>query len=104
MTSTIGLADAIEDLRRELTDATRRGDGQSIRFTIDAIELELELEVVREGGGDGKVSFKVLGSGIDVGAKGNLAHTNVHRIKLCLKPTGETGPLEVRNADPIEPK
>ena len=87
--NTIGLADAIENLRQELTEATKRSEGQSLRFSIDDIELELAVEVVREGGGEGKVSFKVFGSGVELGGKGGRSDSSAHRIKMKLKPSPE---------------
>jgi hypothetical protein len=87
-TSTIGLADAIENLRQELTEATKRGEGQSLRFNVNGIDLELAVEIAREGGAGGKVSFKVLSVGGEIGGEGKLSHSNVHRIKVTLKPAG----------------
>jgi|1185.fasta_scaffold1374961_1 hypothetical protein len=87
--TTIGLADAIENLRQELTEATRQGQDQRLRFKIDDIELELAVAIVREGGGEGKLSFKVLGSGAEVAGKGRFGQNDIHRIKLSLKLAGD---------------
>lgn len=94
-TTPVCLADAIENLRQELSEATKRGEGQALRFNIGDIELELAVELTREGGGKGKVSFNVLGSGVEVGGKGGLSHSNAHRVKITLKPTGGSGEYQV---------
>lgn len=99
MPSPIGLADAIENLRQELTEATRRGQGQSLRFTVEAIELEVAVDIVREGGGEGKVSFKVLGSGVEIGGRGALSQSSAHRVKIILKPAGASGDYQVGDAE-----
>lgn len=81
MTSRIGLADAINNLREELAEAVRCGDGQDVRFQVEGIDLE--LAVTCEVGGNGKVSFHVLGAGAEIGGKGGTKTS--HRIKLALK-------------------
>ena len=98
-TTQIGLADAIENLRQELSEATRRGEGQALRFNVDDIELELAVELVRENGGEAKVHFKVLGSGVEVGGKGGLSHSDAHRVKITLKPAGAAGGYKVGDVD-----
>lgn len=89
----IGLADAIENLRQELTEASRRGEGKELRFNVDAIELELAVELAAEGGGGGKVSFNVLGVGAEVGGEGKLSRSNAHRVTVKLKPAAGSSAL-----------
>src|SRR4051812_48905548 len=57
---TVGLADAIEGLRRDLIDAMARGDGQALQFQLDPVEVTLETVVTKEAGG--KIGWKVLES------------------------------------------
>lgn len=83
----IGIADAIESLRTDLSEAIARGDGQALRFKVEGIELE--LAVVCEVGGNSKASFHVLGIGAEVGGK--VGATTTHRVKLSLKPADQDG-------------
>lgn len=91
----VGIADAIENLRQEMTEAIERGKAQKVRFNVDQVDLELAVEIEREVGGEGKVSFKVFGSGIDLGGKGSLSQAIAHRVKITLKPASDTGPFQV---------
>jgi Trypsin-co-occurring domain 2 len=58
-----GLADAIEALRAELTDAMARGEGHDMRFHIKPIELMMQVAVTT--GADGKIGWSVLGIGAE---------------------------------------
>ncbi|MQP68601.1 hypothetical protein GE253_25135 [Niveispirillum sp. SYP-B3756] len=83
----VGIADAIDTLRKELAEAINRGDGEELRFKVNGIELE--LTVACEISGNGKASFKVFGIGGEVG--GSAKGTNTHKIKLMLEPTDKEG-------------
>ncbi|MDG5493316.1 trypco2 family protein [Niveispirillum sp. BGYR6] len=83
----VGIADAIDTLRKELADAINRGDGEALRFKVKGIELE--LTVACEISGNGKASFKVLGIGGEVG--GSAKSTNTHKVKLTLEPVDKNG-------------
>ena len=98
----IGLAEAIENLRQELKEATEQGKDQELRLLVDGIELELEIEISKEGGSQGKVSFNLFGSGAEVGVAGQMGKTRAHRIKLSLrpKPPGGEGAYEMGDAVP----
>src|SRR5438105_4282113 len=100
----IGVADAIANLRQEMTKAIERGKDQKLRFTVDQVELELAVEIEREAGGEGKVSFKIFGSGIDLGGKGSLSEATVHRMKIMLKPAPDSGPFQVIDEEGQRPK
>lgn len=63
----IGLAHAIKSLRAELADAITQGDGEDLRFKVEAIDLE--LAVACEVGSNGELSFQVLGLGGKLGGK-----------------------------------
>lgn len=72
----IGLAEAIEQLREELGAAQDAGAGQQLRFEVVEVEMELLVELRKEGGG--KVDFKV------VGADGQVTSSTTHKLKLRL--------------------
>lgn len=76
--SITGLADAIEALRAELTDAVSRGANQSMRFRIKPVELKIQVAVTK--GLDGKIAWNVLG----LGAK-RVSET-AHELHLHLEP------------------
>jgi hypothetical protein len=101
MTSPIGLAEAVENLRRELKEATERSKGDELRLLVDAIELELELEISREGGPEGKVSFTLFGTGVEFGGGAKAGTTSAHRIKLSLRPKPPEGSAAYEMADSV---
>ncbi|WP_371552497.1 hypothetical protein OG266_44015 [Streptomyces sp. NBC_00554] len=78
--SRVGVAQAIEQLRRELGEAQDAGANQQLRFEIAEVQMELLVELREEGGPEAKVSFGVLSVG--AGAKVGRAHT--HRLTLKL--------------------
>lgn len=81
------IADAIDALRKDLTEAVARGDGQDLRFKVDGVDVE--LTVACEVGGNNKASFHVLGIGAELGGK--LGTTMTHKVKLSLKPADRDG-------------
>ena len=54
----VGLADAIEALRNELIDAMNRGADKPMRFTLEPIELTVEVVVTKDA--HGKIGWQVL--------------------------------------------
>jgi hypothetical protein len=72
----IGLAEAIEQLREELGAAQDAGADQQLRFEVVEVEMELLVELRKEGGG--KVDFKV------VGADGKISSNTSHKLRLKL--------------------
>lgn len=81
--SNIGLAEAIEQLRSELGAAQDAGADQQLRFSIEEIEVELLLELKKDGKASAKAQFGV----VTIGAEGGLTSSNTHRVKLRLKVT-----------------
>ncbi|MER6441713.1 trypco2 family protein [Streptomyces sp. NPDC001185] len=73
----IGLAAAIEELRRELYAAQDAGAGQQFAFEIDEAQLELLLEVR----GEGRLSFGVA----TLGGGGTASQARTHKLTLKLK-------------------
>lgn len=80
--STAGLADTIESLRRELSTAMRNRPETGIVFELGEAEVELQLAVTKEAGGDAGVRLGV----VSFGAKGGLASEATHRVLLSLSP------------------
>jgi hypothetical protein len=78
----IGLADAIAELRAELSRARKEGEGSDIRFAPKEITVELALEFGRnvEGGG----GVKVL-SFLDFSGKAGASDKIAHKVTLKLE-------------------
>jgi hypothetical protein len=73
---TVGLADAIEALRGELSEAIRRGSQQGMQFQLDPIELTIQVAVTKEA--NGKIGWTVLGLG------GSYEAASTQTLKLRL--------------------
>jgi hypothetical protein len=74
----VDLADAIEALRAELTEAIDRGRSQGMQFRVEPIELTLQAVVTKDA--NGKIGWGALG----VGASYESASTQT--LKLQLQP------------------
>ncbi len=57
----IGLASAVEALRRELAEALDAGRDQDIQFGLEPIELTVQAVVSKEA--NGKIGWQILGLG-----------------------------------------
>jgi hypothetical protein len=86
---TISLADAIQELREDISQAVERARNEDFRFKLGTIELEFSLVATSEGSANGKLSFKILGVGAEVGAAGKLSNALTHRVKVVLTPENE---------------
>jgi hypothetical protein len=92
----VPLAELIKELRRELIEAIREGAGSELQFSLGPVDLDLEVQLTREGGGGGGIRFWVLSA--EGSAKAGSARTQ--RIHLVLNPPtggvriGESGKPE----------
>jgi hypothetical protein len=82
----IGLAEAVQLLREELTTAQDNGSDQALRFDIGTIEMEFSLVARRNGGGRAGIQFGVVTIGVD----GAVSHESTHRVKVVLQPKEST--------------
>ena len=89
------LADTIAAVRRELSTAQAAGRGQPVQFRTGPVELEFEVAVTRNGGGQAGVQLWVL----TLGGKGELAHATTQRIKVTLQPVNPETGEDARIAD-----
>jgi hypothetical protein len=78
----VALADVVANLRAELIEAMRAGEGEELRFELGPVEVELTVAVDREAKPGAKVKFWVL----ELGAETKLGATRTQRIKLILDP------------------
>jgi hypothetical protein len=79
----IPLSEMIATLRQELKVAFQEGEGETLRFDVKRIHLELQVSVEKERGREGKISFWV----IDAGAKSSAKQQDTHVFKLEIEPT-----------------
>jgi hypothetical protein len=75
---TIGLADAIAALRKELLAAMSEGNDAKMRFRMAPVDLSLQVGVTKEA--EGKVGWHVLGLG------GSYASVTTQTLALRLEP------------------
>jgi hypothetical protein len=76
--TTVGLADAITALRRELLAAMDVGKDAPMRFRLAPVELSLQVAVTKEAGG--KIGWNVLGLG------GSYTSATTQTLALRLEP------------------
>ena len=97
----ITLADAIQNLRSELSRAMEAGATEALRFRLGPIEMELEIEVGREAEGKGGIKWWL----IEAGGGTKQSSSSTHKIKLRLDPLTISGdPVDVSNAGGGRPK
>jgi Trypsin-co-occurring domain 2 len=95
----VPLADAIEELRRQLTRAMLAGAESPMRFTVSELKLELEVAVTKSGEGHGGIKFWL----VDFGAKADFSNATTHRVTLQLNPVDTEG-KPVKLGDSVEVK
>jgi hypothetical protein len=83
MTPKVRLADAIAELRAEISSAHREGEGKDVRFAAKSIEVELSFEF----GLTAEVSAGVPKwiPFVDLGMKGSGSGKSLHKVKLTLE-------------------
>jgi hypothetical protein len=83
----LDLADAIEVLRDQLSEAQRRGKDSPLRFLLGEITAEFEIELVRTRGGGGALRFGV----VEANARGERTARSAQRLTLRLNPEQRGG-------------
>ena len=78
----VGLAEAVEQVRVELEDAIKRGEGSSVAFETGPVEMEFNVAFTAAGGG--AASFRVWV--VNVAARGDVSRTSSNRLKIVLQP------------------
>jgi hypothetical protein len=90
--SEIPLAEVIRELRSELMDAVKAGEGESLRFEVQDLEVEMQVVVTKgaSAGASGEVKFWVLTkAGAEASAK--YESSQIQKIKLKLRPKTDDG-------------
>jgi Trypsin-co-occurring domain 2 len=78
----IELAEFIEQLRAELTQAAHTGENADLQFELGPVTLELTVAVDKEAKPGAKVRFWV----VEVGADVRAAWSTTQRVHLTLDP------------------
>lgn len=85
MVNQLELSQLILSLRAELAKAQAEGVDKEVRFTVEDVELELEISAEEQAEGSIAAKFYVLTSQF----KGNKKDMVTQKIKLKLKPQAE---------------
>ncbi|MCI5145935.1 MAG: hypothetical protein D3923_10500 [Candidatus Electrothrix sp. AR3] len=96
-TEKLELAAMIKGLRAQLAEAQAEGAGEDIRFTIEDVELELQVSAEQQTGGGVSAKFYVLTSKVD----GSKKDTVTQRLKLKLKVENEVVDPETGKKDTV---
>jgi Trypsin-co-occurring domain 2 len=78
----LDLADAIEVLRDQLSEAQRRGQNSALRFVLGEITAEFEIELVRTNDGGAALRFGV----VEANARRERTAKSTQRVTLRLNP------------------
>lgn len=103
----IRLADALAELRAEISRARQEGEGQDVRFATKQIEVELSLDFGWTAEASGGVSKWI--PFVDLSAKGSVDEKSLHKVKLTLEidTSGKPSPgliTDERGPKPVKPK
>lgn len=83
MSNEIGLAELIEQVKRELLTTYPQKENDTPIFVVDSVELELQITVKKDGKGGVKVNVLAFG-GVD--ASTGVSRDDVQKVKVKLSP------------------
>jgi hypothetical protein len=75
------IAEAIEELRAQLTAVQKRSADERLRFAVTEVEMEFLVTVTKGGGGSAGIQIGLVHAGAD----GKLSKNNSHRLTLKLE-------------------
>ena len=87
MTERVGLAESINALRAELTQASVASTNQDLRFRVDTVNVELEVTTERVTQGEAGLKFWV----VEVGGQHERSTSRTHRVTVSLTPQTPSG-------------
>ncbi|XCN71367.1 MAG: trypco2 family protein [Candidatus Electrothrix aestuarii] len=94
------LAEMIKGLREQLAEAQREGQDKDIHFTVEDVELELQITAEKQASGGMSAKFYVFTGKLDGGKK----NIETQKLKLKLKAGKADGsPLEVADDGVLRP-
>ena len=83
----IGLKEAIEALRMELSESILTGEGKEVRFEVGQIEMEFQVTIEASEEVKGGIKFWV----VELGGSSTDKNSTVHKVKIPLKPMWKDG-------------
>lgn len=97
----IGLADAIDRVRRELADAVANAAGEDIHFPVGQVTLEFQVGLTRSASGSAGVNVWV----VELGTEGEYAKESVQTVTVVLEPpvSADGRPVRVVARSDAEP-
>lgn len=95
----ITLEEAIKDLREQLQNAAVEGANKAIRFVPKSVEVELSIELDREGSTKAKAG---IWSVLDVSGEAKLGDKAAHKVRLVLEPVSPDGKPAVIGSSVLE--
>ncbi len=93
----VPLADAIDELRRELSSALERGRGEAVQFELGPVTMEFEVGITKTVEGKAGAQFWV----VSLGGSGSREASSTHRITMELNPVID-GRARPRISDRLE--
>ena len=86
------LSDVLVGLRKELEEAQLKAEKESLKFSVDSIEIEAKVTVEKKAdvGGGVKWKFWLVGEA-EGSVKTGISKETVQTIRLKLTPQGPTG-------------
>jgi hypothetical protein len=75
------IAEAIEELRAQLTSVQKGSEDARLRFAVTEVEMEFLVQVTKGGGGNAGIRLGL----VSVGADGKASKGNSHRLRLRLE-------------------
>ncbi|MER8083695.1 trypco2 family protein [Streptomyces sp. NPDC058316] len=78
----LDLADALDLLRSQVAESQRRARRSEVRFGVEQITVDFELELTRTREGGGGLRFGIA----DARARQESGRRSVQRVSLTLKP------------------
>jgi len=83
MSSEIGLAELIQQVKQELLTTYPHSENDTPILSVDSVELELQVTVKREGKGGVKINVLQFGGGE---LSGGASRDDVQKVKVKLSP------------------
>jgi hypothetical protein len=97
MDTKITLSQAIRELRTQIEESAKGGQGATIRFVPKSVEVELSIEFSVEKEASGGVKLFSL---IDLSGKAGSTSSSAHKVTLTLEPVGADGkPALIRDSE-----
>lgn len=92
------LAETLEGIRAELSEAMAASEGERVRFDVGPVELEFAVAIQRDVEAHAGVKVWVA----EIGGSGGMSRDSSHRIKVTLNPVDTATGRSARVADQLQ--